>query len=68
MFTVFSVYCILLNYCAITNFVIKIINNLGVCPFIDRVVALESHVVRAGSLTQDDGHDLHILAGHEASY
>lgn len=33
-----------------------------------RVVALESHVVRAGSLTQDEGHDLHILAGHEASY
>ncbi|XP_055318069.1 mitogen-activated protein kinase kinase kinase kinase 5 isoform X3 [Sitodiplosis mosellana] len=34
----------------------------------DKVVALESHVVRAGSLTQDEGHDLHILAGHEASY
>lgn len=33
-----------------------------------RVVALESHLVRTGSLTQDDGHDLHILAGHEASY
>lgn len=33
-----------------------------------RVVALESQLVRAGSLTQEDGHDLHILAGHEASY
>lgn len=40
-------------------------NPLIIC---DRVVALESHVVRAGSLTHDDGHDLHILAGHEASY
>lgn len=41
------------------------LNNL---IFFHRVVALESHLVRAGSLTQDEGHDLHILAGHEASY
>lgn len=41
---------------------------LNFFSFFCRVVALESHLVRAGSLTQDDGHDLHILAGHEASY
>lgn len=33
-----------------------------------RVVALESQLVRTGSLSHDEGHDLHILAGHEASY
>lgn len=33
-----------------------------------RIVALESQLVRAGSVNQDEGHDLHILAGHEASY
>ncbi|XP_037940799.1 mitogen-activated protein kinase kinase kinase kinase 5 isoform X4 [Teleopsis dalmanni] len=34
----------------------------------DKVVALESQLLRTGSLGSDDGHDLYILAGHEASY
>lgn len=33
-----------------------------------RVVALESQLVRTGSLGSEEGHDLYILAGHEASY
>lgn len=34
----------------------------------DKVVALESQLYRTGSLGSDEGHDLYILAGHEASY
>ncbi|CAH1978909.1 unnamed protein product [Acanthoscelides obtectus] len=34
----------------------------------DKVVMLESNLVRTGTLTHEDGHDLYILAGHEASY
>ncbi|XP_017959838.1 mitogen-activated protein kinase kinase kinase kinase 5 isoform X3 [Drosophila navojoa] len=34
----------------------------------DKVVALESQLVRTGSLGSEEGHDLYILAGHEASY
>lgn len=33
-----------------------------------RVVMLESNLLRTGTLTNDEGHDLYILAGHEASY
>lgn len=34
----------------------------------DKVVVLESHLLNTGTLTGEDGHDLYILAGHEASY
>lgn len=34
----------------------------------DRVVMLESHLVHSGTLTESEGADLYILAGHEASY
>lgn len=34
----------------------------------DRVVMLESHLVHSGTLTETEGADLYILAGHEASY
>nr|CAH7723974.1 unnamed protein product [Callosobruchus chinensis] len=34
----------------------------------DKVVMLESNLLRTGTLTHEDGHDLYILAGHEASY
>lgn len=34
----------------------------------DKVVMLESNLLRTGTLTADEGHDLYILAGHEASY
>lgn len=35
----------------------------------DKIVALESHLMRTGKgFMQEEGHDLHILAGHEASY
>ncbi|XP_055704961.1 mitogen-activated protein kinase kinase kinase kinase 3 isoform X6 [Phlebotomus papatasi] len=34
----------------------------------DKVVALESQLLRTGSLGSEEGHDLYILAGHEASY
>ncbi|CAH0546153.1 unnamed protein product [Brassicogethes aeneus] len=34
----------------------------------DKVVMLESHLLKSGTLTNDEGHDLYILAGHEASY
>lgn len=34
----------------------------------DKVVVLESHMLRSGTLSGDDGNDLYILAGHEASY
>ncbi|XP_026481907.1 mitogen-activated protein kinase kinase kinase kinase 3 isoform X2 [Ctenocephalides felis] len=34
----------------------------------DKVVTLESQVLRTGSLGNEDGHDIYILAGHEASY
>ncbi|XP_017778036.1 PREDICTED: mitogen-activated protein kinase kinase kinase kinase 5 isoform X3 [Nicrophorus vespilloides] len=34
----------------------------------DKVVMLESNLLRTGTLTQEEGHDLYILAGHEASY
>ncbi|KAJ8920015.1 hypothetical protein NQ315_006546 [Exocentrus adspersus] len=34
----------------------------------DKVVMLESNLLRTGTLTNEDGHDLYILAGHEASY
>ncbi|KAL5287300.1 MAP4K1 family protein [Megaselia abdita] len=34
----------------------------------DKVVALESQLVKSGSLGSEEGHDLYILAGHEASY
>lgn len=33
-----------------------------------RVVMLESNLLRTGTLTNEEGHDLYILAGHEASY
>lgn len=33
-----------------------------------RVVMLESHLVHSGTLTETEGADLYILAGHEASY
>lgn len=33
-----------------------------------RVVMLESSLLRSGTLTNEEGHDLYILAGHEASY
>lgn len=33
-----------------------------------RVVMLESHLVHSGTLTESEGADLYILAGHEASY
>lgn len=36
--------------------------------FFFRVVTLESQVLRTGSLGNEDGHDIYILAGHEASY
>lgn len=36
--------------------------------FFHRVVMLESHLVQSGTLTESDGADLYILAGHEASY
>lgn len=29
---------------------------------------LESHLVQSGTLTESEGADLYILAGHEASY
>ncbi|XP_017883661.1 mitogen-activated protein kinase kinase kinase kinase 5 isoform X1 [Ceratina calcarata] len=34
----------------------------------DKVVMLESHLVASGTLTESEGADLYILAGHEASY
>jgi [mitogen-activated protein kinase] kinase 5 len=34
----------------------------------DKVVMLESNLIRTGTLTNEEGHDLYILAGHEASY
>ncbi|XP_030763046.1 mitogen-activated protein kinase kinase kinase kinase 5 isoform X1 [Sitophilus oryzae] len=34
----------------------------------DKVVMLESNLLRSGTLTNEEGHDLYILAGHEASY
>ncbi|XP_056632160.1 mitogen-activated protein kinase kinase kinase kinase 5 isoform X4 [Diorhabda sublineata] len=34
----------------------------------DKVVMLESNLLRTGTLTNEEGHDLYILAGHEASY
>ncbi|CAG9856132.1 unnamed protein product [Phyllotreta striolata] len=34
----------------------------------DKVVMLESNLLRSGTLSADEGHDLYILAGHEASY
>lgn len=34
----------------------------------DKVVMLESHLVPSGTLTESEGADLYILAGHEASY
>ncbi|XP_050452549.1 mitogen-activated protein kinase kinase kinase kinase 5 isoform X3 [Cataglyphis hispanica] len=34
----------------------------------DKVVMLESHLVHSGTLTESEGADLYILAGHEASY
>ncbi|XP_063995841.1 mitogen-activated protein kinase kinase kinase kinase 5 isoform X15 [Diachasmimorpha longicaudata] len=34
----------------------------------DKVVMLESHLVHSGTLTETEGADLYILAGHEASY
>lgn len=34
----------------------------------DKVVMLESNLVRGGTLSVEEGHDLYILAGHEASY
>ncbi|XP_053984028.1 mitogen-activated protein kinase kinase kinase kinase 5 isoform X6 [Hylaeus anthracinus] len=34
----------------------------------DKVVMLESHLVQSGTLTESEGADLYILAGHEASY
>ncbi|XP_055383366.1 mitogen-activated protein kinase kinase kinase kinase 5 isoform X9 [Condylostylus longicornis] len=34
----------------------------------DKVVALESQILRSGTLGSEEGHDLYILAGHEASY
>ena len=36
--------------------------------FISRVVVLESHVLQNNTLSGEDGNDLYILAGHEASY
>lgn len=29
---------------------------------------LESNLLRTGTITHEEGHDLYILAGHEASY
>lgn len=43
---------------------IYLTNELIFC----RVVALESQLLRTGSLGSEEGHDLYILAGHEASY
>ncbi|XP_043482274.1 mitogen-activated protein kinase kinase kinase kinase 5 isoform X8 [Leptopilina heterotoma] len=34
----------------------------------DKVVMLESHLVHTGTLSETEGADLYILAGHEASY
>ncbi|XP_008560769.1 mitogen-activated protein kinase kinase kinase kinase 5 isoform X4 [Microplitis demolitor] len=34
----------------------------------DKVVMLESHLVHSGTLSETEGADLYILAGHEASY
>ncbi|XP_037292890.1 mitogen-activated protein kinase kinase kinase kinase 5 isoform X3 [Manduca sexta] len=34
----------------------------------DKVVVLESHILHNNTLSSDDGNDLYILAGHEASY
>ncbi|KAI8433584.1 hypothetical protein MSG28_015605 [Choristoneura fumiferana] len=34
----------------------------------DKVVVLESHILHSNTLSGDDGNDLYILAGHEASY
>ncbi|XP_018336102.1 mitogen-activated protein kinase kinase kinase kinase 5 isoform X3 [Agrilus planipennis] len=34
----------------------------------DKVVVLESNLLHSGTLTGEEGHDLYILAGHEASY
>ncbi|KAI4471406.1 sterile20-like kinase isoform b-related [Holotrichia oblita] len=34
----------------------------------DKVVMLESNLIRNGTLNNEEGHDLYILAGHEASY
>ncbi|XP_052742670.1 mitogen-activated protein kinase kinase kinase kinase 5 isoform X1 [Bicyclus anynana] len=34
----------------------------------DKVVVLESHVLQNNTLSSEDGNDLYILAGHEASY
>ncbi|XP_063835278.1 mitogen-activated protein kinase kinase kinase kinase 5 [Ostrinia nubilalis] len=34
----------------------------------DKVVVLESHILQNNTLSSEDGNDLYILAGHEASY
>lgn len=34
----------------------------------DKVVVLESHLLQNNTLSSEDGNDLYILAGHEASY
>ncbi|KAG7295161.1 hypothetical protein JYU34_022130 [Plutella xylostella] len=34
----------------------------------DKVVVLESRLVQNNAISSDDGNDLYILAGHEASY
>ncbi|XP_026324457.1 mitogen-activated protein kinase kinase kinase kinase 5 [Hyposmocoma kahamanoa] len=34
----------------------------------DKVVVLESHILQSNTLSGEDGNDLYILAGHEASY
>jgi hypothetical protein len=44
-----------------------IVINAGDCEMF-RVVMLESHLVHTGTLTETEGADLYILAGHEASY
>lgn len=42
-------------------------NEINRCA-LNRVVMLESHLVHSGTLTESEGADLYILAGHEASY
>lgn len=49
----------------IVEFEVKLKINIF---FFWRVVMLESNLIRTGTLTNDEGHDLYILAGHEASY
>lgn len=44
------------------------INEMLELLLFSRVVALESQLLRTGSLGSEEGHDLYILAGHEASY